>query len=270
MKSRRTYATSGERIILELSVNAVGMGQRAPFSTERQIRGRVIGTAPIHSITLVRNDEEIWHQDLLTEQADKVNDEDTFLLSFGSDSHPHQRGDNPRGWRHWRGTIEIDGADVIEATGQDFHHHVLQSLSPDPEDPNLLRFATITRGDTSSILLKLDKVKRSTELKIELESTDETGGAPPLYRPPQTLEAAEASLAVRDMEQGVVSVSLPADSYTDNITLRRVLASGEMDASFAFEDTSERQGDYYFVRIRQANDGLAWSSPVWVGGYPKR
>ncbi|MDH3641443.1 MAG: DUF3604 domain-containing protein, partial [Gammaproteobacteria bacterium] len=270
MKSRRTYATSGERIILEFSVNNVGMGQRAPFSAERVIRGRVVGTAPIDSITLIRNDEEIWHQDLLTEQADRVNEEDTFLLSFGSDSHPHQPGDNPRGWRHWRGTIDIDGAELIEATGQDFHNHVLQSLAPDPEDPNLLRFATITRGDTSSILLKLDKVKRSTELKIELESSDETGGAPPIYRAPQAQDAAEASLAVRDMEQGLVSVNLPADAYTDKITLRRVIANGEMEASFSFEDTGERQGDYYFVRIRQANDGLAWSSPVWVGGYPKR
>jgi hypothetical protein len=270
MKSLRAYATSGERIIVDFSVNDTGMGQRAPFSKDRVIRGRVVGTAPIDTITLVKNDEEIWQHDLLTQDADKVNEQDTFLLSFASDSHPHHRGDNPRGWRHWRGTIEIDGAELVAADGQDFHHHVLQSLTVDAENPNLLRFSTITRGDTSSILLNLDKVKRSTEVKIELEPAPETGGAPPIYRPHQELPGASTSLAVRDLERGTASVNLPADYYTDKITLRRTIADGEMEASFEFADTSERQGDYYFIRIKQANDALAWSSPVWVGGYPKQ
>ena len=270
MKSLRAYATSGERIIVDFSVNDVGMGQRAPFSKDRIIRGQVVGTAPIDTITLVKNDEEIWQLDLLTQDADKVTEADTFLLSFASDSHPHHRGDNPRGWRVWRGTIEIDGAEIVAAQGQDFHHQVLQSLTVDTENPNLLRFATITRGDTSSILLHLDKVKRSTQVNIVLEPSEEIGGAPPLYRPHQALPAATTSLALRDLERGTTTVKLPADYYTDKITLRRIIASGEMQASFEFEDTGERQGDYYFIRIKQANDALAWSSPVWVGGYPKR
>ena len=62
--------------------------------------------------------------------------------------------------------------------------------------------------------------------------------------------------------------------------LRRLLKSGEGNRferakgkeylRFEVEDTGERQGDYYFIRIRQANDALAWSSPVWVGGHPKQ
>jgi hypothetical protein len=270
MKSRRTYATSGERIIVDFSVNDTDMGQRAPFSNQRLIRGQVVGTAPIDTITLVKNGAEIWQRDLLTQEADKVNPQDAFLLSFASDSQPRDRGDNPRGWRHWRGSIEIAGAELVAATGQDFHHQVLQSLTPDPDSPKLLRFSTITRGDSSSILLNLDKVKRSTEIKLVMEPAAETGGAPPIYRPHQQLAGAEASLAIRDMERGTVSVNLSADSYIDKITLRRIITGGEMQASFEFEDTGERQGDYYFIRVRQADDALAWSSPVWVGGYPER
>lgn len=270
MKSRRTYATSGERIILDFSVNDVGMGQRAPFANKRIIRGWVVGTAPIDTITLVKNGEEIWSKDLLTQEADKVNPQDTFLLSFASDSHPRHPGDNPRGWRTWRGSIEILGAELVAARGQDIHQPLLQSLAADRENPNLLHFATITRGNSSSILLKLDKVKRTTQVKIVLQPTRETGAGPPIYRPHQLLDGVTASLSIRDLRRGTVSVNLPADSYADRIALRRIITNGEMEASFEFEDTGERQGDYYYIRIRQANDGLAWSSPVWVGGHPKR
>ena len=31
MKARRTYATTGDRIILNTTLNGIGMGQRAPF-----------------------------------------------------------------------------------------------------------------------------------------------------------------------------------------------------------------------------------------------
>ncbi|MCZ6709114.1 MAG: DUF3604 domain-containing protein [Gammaproteobacteria bacterium] len=270
MKARRTYATSGERIILDFSVNGVGMGQRAPFSNARTIRGRVVGTAAIDTITLVKNGEEIWRMDLLTQEAVKLNTRETFLLSFTSDSQPHHPGDNPRGWRRWRGSIEILGAELVEATVQDNRQQEPQSLAPDEKNPNRLQFTTITRGNSSSILLSLNKVKRSTQIKIVLEPTAEAGGATPIYRPHQQLAGATAMLSLRDLSRGLVSVNLSVEQYADKIILRRIYANGEMDVSFEFEDTGERQGDYYFMRIRQANEGLAWSSPVWVGGYPKR
>jgi hypothetical protein len=270
MKSGRGYATSGDRIIVDFSVNGTGMGQRGPFRVARTIRGQVVGTAPIDTITVMRNGTEIWQQQPLTQQSDKVNSEDTFLLSFTSASEPVDNGDNPRGWRHWRGTIEIDGATLSEANGQDFHNQALQHLTVNPERPNLIQFATITRGDSSSIMLNLTNVKRSTQLRIVLEPALETADNTPIYRAHELLEGHQVTLGIRSLQQGTTSVKIPATSYADRITLRRIKTNGEMAASFEFEDTSERQGDYYYVRIRQANDGLAWSSPVWVGGHPKR
>ena len=269
MKSLRAYATTGDRIIMKMSVNGTVMGQRAPFATERLITGRVIGTAAIDTITLIKNDEEIWQQDYYKNENDKIVSEDSFLLSFASDSKPLHPGDNPRGWRNWRGTIEIANAKLLNATGQDFHNRFFQSLAIDKDDPNLLHFATQSRGDTSSILLKLSGIRRNTELHIKLESSRETGGAPPLYRRPQNIDAALVKLRVRDLENGRTTQHLQVDAYTDRIVLRRVVTKGERDISFEFTDSSDREGDYYYLRVRQANDAQAWSSPVWVGGYPK-
>ncbi len=270
MKSLKVYATTGERMIVEFALNGIGMGQRAPFSTTRSISGRVIGTAPIDTITLLKNDQEIWQQDYLTPQADRSRGEDSFLLSFASPSDPHHPGDNPRGWRIWRGTVEILNASLSRATGSDFHNHATQSLRIDSDNANLIHFATLSRGDASSIALDLADVKRSTQIRINLESARETGGAPPLYRPPKVLEAAEILLAVRDLERGRTQQVLRVDDYEDTVTLRRVISDGEMDVSFTFEDEGERQGDYYFIRVKQVNDSLAWSSPIWVGGYAEK
>ena len=43
-----------------------------------------------------------------------------------------------------------------------------------------------------------------------------------------------------------------------------------VDVDVQVDDKDARQGDYYYVRVRQANDAMAWSSPIWVGGYPSR
>ena len=62
MKQRRTYATTGDRIILDVTVNGTEMGQRGDYADERTVEGRVIGTAPIESVTLLKNDEPIWSE----------------------------------------------------------------------------------------------------------------------------------------------------------------------------------------------------------------
>lgn len=271
MKALKAYATTGDRIILDVNVNGTGMGQRAAFAEDRSLQGRVIGTAPIEHIAVIKNDEVLWQQDYLTATEPTAgNGEAAFLLSFGSESAPYHPGDNPRGWRHWRGTLKVDNADISAFQGMDFHNSFYQSITSDPEDPNLLQFATLTRGDTSSIELRLSGLKRTSTLRINLEESRETGGAPPVYRKPQTSPASELVFEFRNLKSGRLEQRLQTDVYSDTVVLRQKIENGPTDVSFEMNDRSGRQGDYYFVRVRQANDAMAWSSPIWVGGFPKR
>ncbi len=271
MKALKAYATTGDRIILDVNVNGTPMGQRAAFAEDRTLQGRVIGTAPIEHIAVIRNDEVIWTQDYLTATASAAsNGEATFLLSFGSDSAPYHPGDNPRGWRHWQGTLEIENADLSTFRGMDFHNSFYQFITPDPDNPNRLQFATLTRGDTSSIELGISGLRRASALRINLVESRETGGAPPAYRKPQTSPASELVFPFRDLTGGRLEQSVATDVYADTVVLRQKIENGPRDVSFEMEDQSARQGDYYFVRVRQANDAMAWSSPIWVGGFPKR
>lgn len=269
MKKMRAYATTGERIILDVSLNGTGMGQRIPFVEERTLSGYVVGSAPIAEIAVVKNDEVIWQEDYLTQMDGRfAKDEETFYVSFSSQSVPMHRGDNPRGWRPWRGTLRVEGAELVAASPTDFVSSE-QSFEVDTEAGEVV-FSTVSRGDASSIRLTLKGVSRRTRVALQFDAAREFGSGPPIFRRPARIPEAEVELAVADLERGIAQATLPLDIYQDTVTLRRVLTDGPMERRFEVQDSGQIQGDYYYVRVTQADDAMAWSSPIWVGGYPKR
>ena len=84
------------------------------------------------------------------------------------------------------------------------------------------------------------------------------------------MRGARVVLPFSDLVDGRTRQVLPVDNYDDTVTLRRVMKTGPDDVSFDFDDTGTIEGDYYFVRVKQANDASAWSSPIWVGGMPSQ
>ena len=267
MKAKRTYATTGDRIILDFDVNGTGMGQRADYSDSRVVSGRAIGTAPLKSIQLLKNDEVIWEEEYLLENSASI--EQQLLISFTSDPTPYFSGDAPRGWRHWDGDLNIANATVVDAKSMDFFNPFTQAMVV---DNNTISFHTNTRGDTSSILLTLTGVNENTMISFDLDETTETGSAPPFYRPHKTIAANQTDIALSELEEGKITRTLAGPDYPeDAITIRRVITEGTKDISFSFDDPSfPDQGDYYYFKVEQANDAIAWSSPIWIGGFPSR
>lgn len=267
MRERRTYATTGDRIILDMTVNDTPMGQRAAYAESRVVSGRVIGTAPIASITLMKNGESIWSETYgLDAGGGRPADVEEWLLSFTSDATPLHPGDAPRGWRHWRGALTVEGAALQDIAATDFVNPTTQALE---REGNGARFRTHTRGDASSLRLTLSDIRPDAWIVLDLEATQETGSAPPFFRPHSDLEAARLRMP---LHTSGLTRTLPAPGYPDDrIRLRRLVRDGPRDVTFRYADADEpRQGDYYYVRIVQVNDAMAWSSPVWVGGYPSR
>lgn len=265
MRAKHTYATTGDRIILRMELNGTRMGKRAPYRTTREISGRVIGTAPIKTATIFKNDKPIWQKEYLLD--DSPSSEQELLLSFQSDPTPHFTGDAPRGWRTWHGEMTLSGGRLSQATPMDLINPNMQSFE---QDGNILRFKTITRGDTSSIRLKLSEVGQDAELAFQFDEAIETGSAPPFYRTHVTIPATEVQIQLADLKNSKLTKTVPAENYPDDsITLRRVVKDGVREINFSFTDNEDPdQGDYYYVKVVQANDAIAWSSPIWVGGYP--
>ena len=268
MRDLASYATTGDRIILDVQLNGVEMGQRAPFKEERVMTGRVIGTAPINEIAIVRNDKVVWKQNYLINTNASVS-AGTYQIVFKSDSTPTHPFDNPRGWRVWSGTMKVENATLVSAKNTNFGNIAADSINR--IDDATMEFAAITRGGESSVLLELEQVTASTELTFQLNEGREFGGGPPKIRRHQLIPASSVVLRFADMTEGQIYEAVEFQGYEDSISLRKVVSEGELDVSFRVElEPGTLHGDYYYVRVTQANDAIAWSSPIWVGGFNKQ
>ena len=271
MKDLSTYATTGERIILDVTLNGHEMGQRAPFSNTRKLRGRVIGTAPIETVSIMKNDKTIIERHYLDpEKSNNSLREGKYHITFSSSSEPLNRGDNPRGWRAWKGKLELTNAEFSVGKISNHRNSNLQTFNKLGKKE--ATFSTLTRGSTSSIVLDLTNVKRNASAILTLDPVREFGGGPPVYRPHQDIDLANIRLkfSISDSNSRQNNYTVPATDYVDQISVRRIIEDGPLDVSFEWEDNGEKQGDYYYVRVKQADDSYAWSSPIWVGGYRKQ
>lgn len=265
MKNLDVYATTGDRIILDFSLNDSSMGKRIPFTENRSIRGRVIAAWPVAEIAVIKNGDMLWHHDYIVETGQGHATEGTFKVSFHSESTPHHEHDNPRGWKHWSGTLTIDGATLFTAEAVDFSTPQSQRLEVRPDGK--IEFSTMTRGDESSFDLSLTDVEPDAKLTFQLNAGTEYGGGPPTYREHQAFEATTVTLPLQGLDGQPTSRTMPMTDYDDSIRIRRMNPDAAKDVSFELTDTGTRQGDYYFVRATLANDAVAWSSPIWVGGF---
>ena len=268
MKQINAYATSGDRIILDFDVNGTPMGKRMPMVEHRVISGQVIAAWPIAELAVIRNGEEIWQEDLLKSDQDEPAKSGTFKLSFSSSSVPHHPHDNPRGWRNWYGNLQIDGANIVAVTEQDFANTQSQSL--DINEDGSISFRTLTRGDASSIDFSLEDIQEDATVTINLDAGTEYGGGPPTFRRHQPFEAQSFTLPLQGERGESVQQDVQATDYTDRIQIRRIVTDGKRHVKFNVTDSNNIMGDYYYVRVTLANDAQAWTSPVWVGGYKTR
>ena len=68
---RRCYATTGERILMEFSLNGSPMGSELQLTDKRTISGRIIGTAPLTEVRIMRNGK-LWKSAVLDGSEETV------------------------------------------------------------------------------------------------------------------------------------------------------------------------------------------------------
>lgn len=264
MKQRKTYATTVDRIILTMDVNDTEMGGFAEPSATRTIKGQVMGTAAIDTITLIKNGQTLAEQDFrVTQQLE--GDFTHVELTFYSPSHSvGYQHDNPRPWRIWRGNLTVQGASIVEIKPA-YHNPLLPPTYRDEQEPNRVHFTLGTRGENRRLLLILQNVSEKSVITVHLDQSREIPTAPARLRAPKQLPAADFSISMGNLKEGRVVQQFVVDEYTDTITLRTIRADAPLDQHYVFEDrTPAKPGDYYYIRVEQANSGVAWSSPVWL------
>ncbi len=265
LKLRRVYAaTTADRIILDLELNGGPMGQRLAYSEGRRLRARVMGTAPVSEVAVVKNGDEVYRMRPLKATLGR---QVTAQVTFESSTEPFIR-DNPRGVRRWSGTIEVRGAELVGHRVprlENRHHERWERVG------NRVLFQTATRGRADSVLLDLKAAGPDTEVAVVLDESTEFGKAPIHVRTYRTHPARTLALRFSDLREGLVEADLPSEPDADRVTLQLVSEDQPLDCDFEFIDRGAvAHGDYYYVRVKQIDGAMAWSSPVWVGGEEPR
>ncbi|HEX2465143.1 MAG TPA: DUF3604 domain-containing protein [Thermoanaerobaculia bacterium] len=263
LRGRSAYATSGDRILLDARLNGERMGTRQRSSDRRTIEGRVSGTAPIDRIDVIKNGEVAWSQSYL---AAPLASHAWVEVAFESSSEVFTTTtDNPREYRVWSGTLDVEGAKVVGLKTTGLENAYLEWARIDPERPNRIRFYTETRGKAETILVELEGASAATRFVFDLIAAKESGFGQGV-RPLAQIPAVNVSLSLADLDDSRLEHELPVDRHVDRLRLQVVDAGGSLDRDFAFTDLGEpRDGDYYYVRVTQLDGAQAWSSPFWVG-----
>ncbi len=268
MRNISAYATSdAARIILDASLNASPMGKRQPYSDKRELQCRVMGTAPISSMDVIKNGGVVFTRNFLTAPLESH----CFVrINFTSTSESGLR-DTPRGDRIWKGTIDVAKATIKSVFAPGMPNTYKDKAFIDPNNPSRIILHTETRGKGNNIILELAKAGRSTQIDIHLDATKEHGNTYPIVYKPSSFEAEDFSLRLSDFRDGALTKAFTTGSYTDHVSFELIDPSAPFDQEISFYDLENPgHGDYYYVRVTQLDGALAWSSPWWVGGSPPR
>jgi hypothetical protein len=273
LRARACYGTTGERIIVDADLDGIPMGQRVPPSARRMIRCRVMGTAPIEAVDLVKNGDVVYSRSYL---MGELEDRTAVQVQYFSSSEGVLGPDGPetpRFIRGWRAAVEVRGARLAGLQEPWFTAPGISSASypggpdrfeRDPTDPNRVLVGGGTRGRGKGLLLELDGATPDTEIILSVDdaAAPRLGDGPPRR---ERLPGDETSYRLGELIRGAATWDLSDGDYRDGIHLQLVPADAALDQEFSYADVGETTaGDYYYVRVRQVDGALAWSSPWWV------
>ncbi len=268
LKRRHAYAvTDAQRIILETNMNGTGMGNRLAYTDKRRLSAKVAGTSPIRRLAVIKNGETVYMKRPL---QSSLGNSAKLVIGFESSSEPFFR-DNPRGYRPWQGTLEVEGARLAGMRTLHFDNKHKEWARIESDDGNTVRFSTGTRGQADTLLLELEEASPSTTVSFDLEGTREWGKSPVPVRPLRDIAAKKFRVALSEMTDGFARKDLSDSIDRDAVTVELIGGEMPMEAELEFTDTGQLQpGDYYYVRADQLDGARAYSSAVWVGGEPRR
>ena len=233
MAARRCYATDGERILLEVTVDGHVMGSEYETNGEPLVELSVEGTAAIEQVDLLCGTDVVWSWRLTVPRADEA----LRILWGGTENH----GSAPNQRAFWDGSITIDNGHIGSVESTAF-------VTPDDRferaDEHSVSFTTVTAGNRMGLELQLD-ADDSTSCRFESTHATFEFALAQVRRTPMTVDAGGAS-------RHVIVGPVPDPTAPKRVEL-------------SFRDTRARRGECpYWVRVTQVDQHRAWSSPVYV------
>lgn len=237
LKSRRCYGTTGQRILVDISSDGRPMGSDMEVSGPFPITGRVVGTAPIFGIDLMREAEVL--QTLAPRfdgEPDGESGGETVIIRLGG-SRVYGRARIVE----WKGRLRVEGNRIAEAKMHGLFNpeQGIQSSSEQELD-----FYFISSGNSLNFCLKLKDGRNGT---LHFESGPHSFSLP----------LAELTAEPRQLYEA------PIDQFLEVFALPLARLPREMEVNFTAPPPEAEQVPY-FIRVRQLDEAKAWTSPFYV------
>jgi len=230
--SRRTYGTTGERIVVDFKVDGHMMGEEYDAEGAPSISVKVNGTKPLHAVEVMRGTQTIYRHPFAAPQGNgrliKVE-----WMGARVKSRPKRV--------NWDGGLYLDEGSILSFSGYAFDY-----LDQGVRRVNnqRLEWTSTTGGDPDGVIMKLD--------------------APPdakatFYSEPVsfTFRPADVGYEPTVIEVGPVNRRVKVQSITD----------GPLPSTleFTFVDERVEEGvNPYWVKVTQCDGSMAWCSPVYA------
>ena len=232
MSSRRCYATTGARMVLDVTVDGHPMGSLIQAGGPIKITGSVHGTAALDEIAIFDRTKLIH-----LEHPNPLVRDDRKLKILWTGARTKDRS------RHtvWDGELHIAGGRIVSVAPlciASAKHEITE------EGPDRVAWKTVTAGQESGVLLE-------TEADDDARISFDAG--------PATFDFAIGEVRQKDIE-------FPCGGVGQNVLATTMHHVGEsMDADFTFTHERAGLGEHaYWVRVKQSDFHHAWSSPIYI------
>ncbi|MBN1247104.1 MAG: DUF3604 domain-containing protein [Anaerolineae bacterium] len=260
LEARRTYALTGDRVVVQFAIDDQPMGSVLSSAGSRRLAYRVVGGAPLDSIDLIKNGElyrrvsrcdvvhdeedgELVHTKLTLElgwgaRGERVDWDVRFGISDGRVIAVEPRFRGP----------EVVAPQEADETGRAHAH----TSHWERQDARTVSLRTVTYGNPNNLTPATQAICLEVEMPVDAEVVAEMNG--------QTTSYPLAALLAGARAGRLGKIDSPAYRFHRAPRWWELAWEGE----FADAASTGDDADVYYLRVRQINDQWAWTSPIWV------
>jgi len=230
--ARRTYGTTGEKILLHVESNGHLMGDEYSTANSPKIKVNIIGTSTLHEVEVHNWEETIYRHPF----AEPSNEEEKLIKIEWSGARVKSR---PK-IVNWNGGLTVENGSIKDYKEFAFDH-LYQGI--EKVSDKQLKWTSSTGGDPDGVILELETTE---ETEIILET------APITYK----FNPNDITYEPKEISAGGLNQKIKIS------TIKRELPD---TLNFTYTDKTASKGlNAYWIRIVQSNGAMAWSSPIYI------
>ncbi len=273
IRARRTCGVTGDRIRLWFECNGSPMGSELRAEREVHLKYRARGSYELDRAELVRDGKTV-DEHALADRWPEPSAKTLWKLRVRCGWGPSRGAGYYLGERKWNCTLRAPGVAGVEGCFTTAGQRI--EASSGREARWTLRFpqrGDRLYGDAGQAVVVEFEAAPGDEVHLRANEFELRARLEDLLRGPVILSSDENAHAAARAAFGIGPGDVAnADIFwhnRDKVLVSRAIPEAAYAAEGEFTDAPPAGEHYYYLRVRQVNGQVAWSSPVWVTARPQ-